>query len=67
MKTKEELDAIKNEVETLNSKLAELTADELEQVTGGHTPVFDEDILKEMKLPEFNLNYIQELGGDLNH
>ena len=35
MKTKEELNALKEEVETLNKKLAELTEDELEQVTGG--------------------------------
>ena len=37
MKTKEELNAIKEEVETLNKKLAELTEDELAQVTGGAT------------------------------
>ena len=35
MKTKEELCALKNEVETLNRKLAELSEDELKQVTGG--------------------------------
>ena len=35
MKTKEELNALKNEVETLNNKLAELTEDELTQVIGG--------------------------------
>ena len=35
MKTKEELNALKEEVETLNAKLAELTDEELEQVTGG--------------------------------
>ena len=35
MKTKEELNALKEEVETLNKKLAELTDDELAQVTGG--------------------------------
>ena len=34
MKTPEELNALKSEVETLNKKLAELTAEELEQVTG---------------------------------
>ena len=34
-KTLEELNAIKEEVETLNNKLNELTEDELEQVTGG--------------------------------
>ena len=35
MKTPEELNALKNKVETLNKKLAELTDEELEQVTGG--------------------------------
>ena len=35
MKTKEELNALKKEVETLNKKLAELTEDELKQVAGG--------------------------------
>ena len=35
MKSKEELNALKEEVETLNKKLHELTDDELEQVTGG--------------------------------
>lgn len=34
-KTQEELNALKEEVETLNEKLKELTEDELEQVTGG--------------------------------
>ena len=35
MKTKEELNALKAEVEALNKKLAELSEDELAQVTGG--------------------------------
>ena len=35
MKTKEELNALKEEVETLNKKLHELTDEELEQVAGG--------------------------------
>ena len=35
MKTKEELNALKEEVETLNRKLHELTDEELEQVSGG--------------------------------
>ena len=34
-KTKEELNKIKEEVESLNEKLNELTPEELEQVTGG--------------------------------
>ena len=35
MKAKEELNALKKEVEALNKKLAELTEEELAQVTGG--------------------------------
>ena len=35
MKSKEELTALKEEVETLNKKFAELTDEELAQVTGG--------------------------------
>ena len=35
MKTPEELNALKQEVEALNKKLRELTPEELEQVSGG--------------------------------
>ena len=35
MKTQEELNALKEEVETLNRKLHELTEEELAQVSGG--------------------------------
>ncbi len=35
MKTKEELEQIKEEYSELNNKLAELSEDELTQVTGG--------------------------------
>ena len=38
MKTREELNALKEEVENLNKKLAELTEDELKQVAGGTPP-----------------------------
>ena len=34
-KTKEELNALKKEVEAVNEKLAELTPEEIAQVTGG--------------------------------
>ena len=37
MKTKEELNALKNEVKALNKKLAELNEEELAQVAGGET------------------------------
>ena len=39
MKTKEELNALKEEVETLNKKLAELTDEELAQVAGGNSGI----------------------------
>lgn len=35
MKTPEELNALKKEIETLNKKLSELTEEELKQVAGG--------------------------------
>ena len=38
MKTKEELNALKEEVETVNKKLAELTEEGLAQVSGGVVP-----------------------------
>ena len=38
MKSKEELNALKKEVEAVNEKLAELTEEELERVTGGLAP-----------------------------
>lgn len=41
MKTQEELNALKEQVETLNKKLAELTDEELKQVTGGGIIVKD--------------------------
>ena len=44
MKTKEELNELRNEVETLNKKLSELTEEELAQVSGGvdlHSPSWD--------------------------
>ena len=38
MKTKEELNAIKEEVETVNRKLRELSEEELAEVIGGMKP-----------------------------
>ena len=35
MKSKEELDALKSELQTISKKLAELSPEELELVTGG--------------------------------
>ena len=44
MKTKEELNALRNEVETLNRRLAELSEEELAQVAGGMSDI-DESIM----------------------
>ena len=41
MKTKEELNAIRGEIDTLNKKLAELSEDELQQVVGGLMDIVD--------------------------
>ena len=60
MKTKEELNALKNEVETLNKKLAELTEDELKQVTGGTGPVFQ---LADKKLPVYEYEAVPYMTG----
>ena len=47
-KSKEELNAIKEEVETVNKKLQELTPEEIAQVTGGsHVSPFPEPFATE--------------------
>ena len=52
MKTEEELNALKEEVEALNKKLAELSKEELEQVTGGITNLFrTADANTDFKIP----------------
>ena len=48
MKTKEELTAIKNEIETLNTKLAELNEEELAQVLGGSYTALQADVMIEL-------------------
>ena len=45
MKTKEELNALKEDVEALNEKCRELTPEELKEVTGG-----DHDFVQNSKL-----------------
>ncbi len=39
MKTKEELNALKTEVEEMSAKLAELSEEELDEVSGGVAPI----------------------------
>ena len=45
MKSKEELNALKEEVETVNEKLAELTPEEIAQVSGGRASHISHDIV----------------------
>lgn len=54
MKTKEELNALKEEVDTLNKKLAELNEEELEQVAGGND---DPSVKTIMKCGDCNYTY----------
>ena len=56
MKTAEELNALKNEVETLNKKLAVLTDEELEQVTGGVT-IIKQNLVVRRKQQQLYKNY----------
>ena len=49
MKTKEELNALKEEVATLNAKLSELSEDELAEVVGGAV-VFNKSFTKSITL-----------------
>ena len=44
MKTNEELNELKKEVETVNKKLAELNEEELAEVSGGVSPAFKQSI-----------------------
>ncbi len=48
MKTKEELEEIRKEVENLNKKLNELTEEELKEVTGGFTYTFPDGTTTEI-------------------
>ena len=47
-KSKEELNALKEEVEVVSRKLHELTEDELKQVTGGTGPVYEYEAVSYM-------------------
>lgn len=61
MKTKDELNALKNEIEALNKKLADLTDEELAIVTGGYDmPKINEDekyVMQTFVRPEYNKQY----------
>ena len=45
MKTQEELNALKEEVETVSRKLHELTEEELAQVSGGSRPIIHNPVI----------------------
>ena len=69
MKTKEELNALKEEIETLNKKLAELNEDELEQVAGGILPKdYYENIILNSQEKDNNIlqTYRKDIGSDKN-
>ena len=70
MKTKEELNALKEEVETLNKKLAELSEEELTQVSGGRMGIGKVppiEGLSSLSLPdmvaELEKHGLENLGG----
>ena len=62
MKTQEEMNALKEEVVTLNEKLHELTEEELAQVTGGIDPDHISTARYE-NLDDFIENTIVKLAG----
>ena len=53
MKTNEELNTLKEEVEAMNQKLHELTEEELEQVLGG----FEPGSYAKIRLPTYATDY----------
>ena len=57
MKTPEELNVLKEEVETLKKKLAELTEDELKQVAGGSK--YDPFCVLQIPAPNCQCEYTQ--------
>ena len=59
MKTKEELNALKEEVEALNKKLHELTDEELAQVTGGVLPDFIVHVVEPAVFTEAELGSVE--------
>ena len=64
MKTPEELNALKEEVETVNRKLHELTDEELAQVSGG--VIIPESLINIGNEENYELNLF-ELPSDVMH
>ena len=54
MKTKKELNVLKEEVKALNEEFRELTDEELVQVTGGADTEFPCSVNTELTSPEFS-------------
>ena len=66
MKTPEELNALKEELEALNRKLAELSKEELEQVAGGCPGAFGSPILTppwERRSAELSEEELKQVSG----
>ena len=57
-KTKEELDELKKEYETLSSKLSELTEEEITQITGGFDFEIKDDGSDKQYDPHFYKNKV---------
>ena len=57
MKTKEELNKLKEEVEAVNEKLSELTPEEIAQVSGGG--VFAHCVVAGLAGPTTEIDYIE--------
>ena len=58
MKTKEELNALKEEVETVSKKLHELTDEELAHVFGGAVPGFPKPGIEQLGIEFSSPNYL---------
>lgn len=57
MKTAEELNELKAEAKSVSKKLAELTDEELEQVTGGMMPVLFASVFRDVIRPGVGYNF----------
>ena len=64
-KTQEELNALKEEIETLKTKIAELTDEELAQVFGGDTTFIIEKDKSQKEINIYNSDEIKEFDPKL--
>ena len=64
MKTQEELNSLKNEFESLNNKLKELSDEELTQVAGGEKmPGINDGAAQSLNFALGYMNYLNELSA----